>query len=95
MGEHGWVWSEYGYKFEGKCWALVSSRAVVIYGIGLCRQIVTWVDGLFPMEFPCLSSRAVVVAREEEGDEEPSSSSSERRGHSLANSRYHNPFLAH
>lgn len=58
------------------------------------RTLVTWVDGLFPTEFPFLSRRVVVVAREEEGDEEPSSSSSERRGHSLANSRYHSPFLA-
>jgi hypothetical protein len=24
IGHCWWVWSGYGYKFEGKCWALVS-----------------------------------------------------------------------
>ena len=26
IGRCGWIWSGYGYKFDGKCWALVQSK---------------------------------------------------------------------
>ena len=28
IGRCWWLWSRYGYKFEGKCWALLASKVI-------------------------------------------------------------------